>query len=171
MRAAIAVLSVALASAIAPAAEEATEAAVCQIASHPLDYAGKLVRVRGRILIAFEQFELNASECKTATPKMIWLEYGRGPKRQPTIWCCGDLASRDPIAVVQDSNFKKFDWYLTAKTKYEVTATLTGRLDTAANADRSVRCGGFGHLGIACSRLVIQSVADVVAKDVRDPSK
>jgi hypothetical protein len=107
---------------------------------------------------------------------MIWLEYGRGPKRQPTIWCCGDLASRDPIAVVQDASFKKFDRYLTAKTgrknSYEVTATLTGRLDTAASSDTSQRCaGGFGHLGMACSRLVIQSVAEVVAKDVRDPSR
>lgn len=171
MRAASAILIVALATGFASAGEKVTDATVCQIASHPLDYAGKLVRVRGRILIAFEQFELSSSECKLSIPEMIWLEYGRGPKRQPTIWCCGDLASRDPIAVVQDANFKKFDRYLTAKTKYEVTATLTGRLDTAASADGLGRCGGFGHLGIACSRLVIQSVADVVAKDVRDPSR
>jgi hypothetical protein len=171
MRLANAILIVALASGFASAGDEVTDATVCQIASHPLDYDGKLVRVRGRILIAFEQFELSATECKLATPEMIWLEYGRGPKRQPIIWCCGDLASHDPIAVVQDANFKTFDRYLTAKTKYEVTATLTGRLDTAARADGSGPCGGYGHLGIACSRLVIQSVADVVAKDVRGLSK
>jgi hypothetical protein len=108
-----------------PADDAVTDAAVCQIASHPLDYAGKLVRVRGRILIAFEQLELSTTECRPAIPDMIWLEYGRGPKRQPTIWCCGDLASHDLIAAVQDASFKKFDRYLTAKTggknRYEVT--------------------------------------------------
>jgi hypothetical protein len=174
MGAAIAILV--LSPGIATAADAVTDTTVCQIASHPLDYAGKMVRVRGRILIAFEQFELSAAECKPVIPDMIWLEYGRGPKRQPTIWCCGDLASHDSIAVIQDGNFTKFDRYLTAKAsrrnRYEVTATLTGRLDTAASADSSQRCaGGFGHVGIACSRVVIQSVADVVARYVRDPSK
>src|SRR6266404_6871741 len=115
MRSANAILIVALACRIASAGDSVTDAAVCQIASHPLDYAGKLVRVRGRILIAFEQFELSSSECKPSIPDIIWLEYGRGPKRQPTIWCCGDLASHDSLGVVQDASFKKFDRYLSAK--------------------------------------------------------
>lgn len=164
-------------------AQEPIEAPICEIAARPSDFNGELVRVRARIWIAFEEFKISADDCDGRKIDYVWLEYGSGPKYQPTIWCCGDLTPRDPLRLKQNEEFKRFHRFLTAQAKkkgcytgmchlYEVTATLTGRLDampTETGPDgRSKLClqGGFGHFGFSCSRLVIQSVSQVEAKDV-----
>jgi hypothetical protein len=133
------------------------ETTVCEIVQTPETFSGKIVKLNARVILAFEDFELSG------------LEYGRGAKKQPTIWCCGDLVPRDPPALVEDDSFRRFDYYLTAQRRtkgcyegqchmYEVTATLTGRFDSAPMG----RCA-FGHLGAYCGRLMIESVSDVVA--------
>ena len=155
---------------------------VCDLAKEPGRFNGKIVSVRGHILIAFEDFELDHAHCGEDRITDVWLEYGRGPKRQPTIWCCGDITPDDPLRVMQDAAFTSFNHYLSDRFRttdclggvcspYDVTATLTGRFDTQAAecSDGKSHCpvgGAFGHLGFFCSRLVIESVSDVVAKPV-----
>jgi hypothetical protein len=62
---------------------------------------------------------------------------------------------------------------------YEVTATMTGRIDHLETHMVAVRFRpgaamrtyfvGFGHLNAALTRLALQSVSDVIAKPI-DPS-
>jgi hypothetical protein len=153
---------------------------LCEVAKRPDQFKGKLISVRGPIQISFEDFELSVAECANRSLEGVWLEYGRGPKRQPTTWCCGDMIPVDPLGVVENDAFRAFQGYLTAQGRtsgcsegqcylYSVTATLTGRLDTVATLpcpDGKSQCcqGGFGHFGAFCARLVIQSVSEVVAQ-------
>jgi len=113
---------------------------VCEILSRPQEYNGKTVTLRAVVSIGFENFRLSASGCKPVGMDGIWLEYGSGPKRQPTTWCCGDMTPRDPLQLVEDADFRRFHQYLTAQRRgngcyegqcylYSVTATITGRLD------------------------------------------
>jgi hypothetical protein len=152
---------------------------VCEIARAPMAFHGKVVSVRAPIQIGFENFGLSVSECADKKLDFIWLEYGTGPKRQPTTWCCGDMVPRDSLVLVQDAQFRRFHRLLTAERKSkgcygcylrQVTATITGRFDAVETRPcpgdgKSLCCGpsGFGHLGMACGRIVIRSVSDVVA--------
>jgi hypothetical protein len=131
--------------AIAWAGAEPTDITLRGLTAHPVENNGKLVRTSGRVFIEFERFELCAeSNC-------IWLEYGSGPKTQPTTWCCGDLTPRDPLKLIQDSQFRRFDRSL--RSQESLSATMTGRFD----ACESGPC--FGHMGMSSkARLVIQSV-------------
>jgi hypothetical protein len=125
-----------------------------------------MIRVRASIEIGFEDFKLSADACTGRTIDAIWLEYGRGPKKQPTIWCCGDLTPRDSINVVGDAEFRKLDEFLTKL--IPVVATIMGRFDSTPQvpgaSGRPAYCpDGFGHFGIFCARIVIQSVSNVEA--------
>ena len=82
--------------------------------------------------------------------------------------------------MVQNQDFKRFHRYTTAQRKgcrenncnlYDVTATITGRFDSVPTTlcpDQKHQCPagnyGFGHMGFASARLVIQSVSEVVAR-------
>lgn len=138
-----------------------TKRTVCEVLGSPALFTGKIVTLRGSIQIGFENFGLSASDCPEKKIDSLWLEYGRGPKRQPTTWCCGDMIPRDRLVLVQNSEFRRFHHYITAAKKgsylYRVTATLTGRVDAGGSC-------GFGHLGAACARLVIGAVSEVVAE-------
>src|SRR4051812_19438059 len=70
--------------------DEPIQATLCELATVPERFNGKIIAVRGPIQIAFENFTFSLSECESRTVDDVWLEYGRGPKRQPTTWCCGD---------------------------------------------------------------------------------
>ena len=158
---------------------------VCELMKEPERFNGQIVRVRGRVRIAFEDFRLDTAQCDGKHGEGVWLEYGKGPKRQPTTWCCGDMIPRDPLRLMEDSNFKAFHRFLTAQSRrkgcyegqcylYEVTATLTGRFDsveTVTCSNGKSECpkhGGFGHFGSFTSRIVIESVSDVDAKRTGD---
>lgn len=151
----------------------------CEILKHPQEFNGRIVTLRGVVSIGFENFRLSASGCEPAGMDGIWLEYGKGPKRQPTTWCCDAITRRDPLQLVENADFRRFHHYLTAQRRgngcyegqcylYRVTATITGRVDTAQPATcpsgEGVCCtGAFGHFGVFCTRLVIQRVSNVVA--------
>jgi hypothetical protein len=149
---------------------------VCEVLQHPQSFNGKMVSIRARIRIAFEDFEVDIPSCPQKVADGIWLEYGKGPKTQPTTWCCGDLTPRDQLGLIQDSSFRKFDSYVRAvrngKPLYAVSAIVSGRFDTVSTTrcpDGDQQCprnGGFGHLGLFASRLIIHSVSQVSA--VRD---
>ena len=166
-------------------ADEPIKTTVCELVKEPERFSGKMVSLNNRVLIGVEEFELSTSGCDGRKLDGVWLEHGKGPKRQPGAWCCGDMLPRDRLALVQSEQFHKFHSYLTAQREetgcyegqcnaYEVTATLTGRFDSVKTElcpDGKSHCckGGFGHLGGFCARIVIQSVSYVVAKAV-DPS-
>jgi hypothetical protein len=158
---------------------------LCELVKTPEGFNGKTLTMRGHILIGFENFQLDLSDCRGGAIGNIWLEYGRGPKRQPTIWCCGDISPRDSLRLDMNRDFRAFHRYLTAQKRgegcyegechlYDVTATLTGRFDlrpTVTCPDGKSKCpedGGFGHFGTSAARLVIQSVSDVTTKPI-DP--
>jgi hypothetical protein len=146
---------------------------VCEVLQHPLSFNGKMISIRTRIRIAFEVFAVEIPSCPHKVADEIWLEYGKGPKTQPTTWCCGDLTPRDQLGLIQDSAFRKFDSYLRAvregKPLYAVSATVSGRFDTVPTTtcpDGVTQCprdGGFGHFGLFASRLIIHSVSQVSA--------
>src|SRR5437763_4462 len=69
---------------------------LCELAQTSDRFNGKIVAVRGPVQIAFEDFSFSVAECGSRKVDGIWLEYGRGPKHQPTTWCCGDLTPSDP---------------------------------------------------------------------------
>lgn len=166
-----------------PIPQSLSEIGLCQILQNPDRYNGRLVSIRGGVLIALEDFELSFSECENRKIDTVWLEYGKGPKRQPTTWCCGDMVPRDPLAVIESDEFRIFHRYLTAQRRtkghcegecylYEVTATLTRRFDVirteSGNSQKYCRLfAGVGHFGAFCARLVIQSVSDVVVTHKR----
>ena len=152
--------------------DPAIQTTVCDVLKAPELFNGKIVTLRGEIQIDFERFNLQAQDCAgQKADDALWLEYGRGPKRQPTIWCCGDMVPRDGLAMLQDTEFRQFHRYLTARKDphkyydylYRVTATLTGRFDSREPQDRGCFGFGFGHFGASCARLVIQRVSNVVA--------
>lgn len=146
---------------------------VCEILQHPQSFNGKIISIQTPIRIAFEDFEVDISSCPQKVASGIWLEYGKGPKTQATIWCCGDLTPHDQLGLVQDSTFRKFDRQLRSirngRPLYAVSATLSGRFETVATTtcpDGIHQCpsvGGFGHLGMLASRLIVHSVSDVSA--------
>ena len=92
--------------------------------------------------------------------------------------------SRTPVTLDKGKDFKTFDSLLAQKhekgadmclgcTRYEVTATLVGRLDAVADASlaydasgKIVGFGGFGNMNAYPARLVLQSVSDVTPKEI-----
>jgi hypothetical protein len=149
---------------------------VCEVAERPDQFNSTIISIRGPVLFGFEEFKFSAQECQSHKIDQIWLEYGRGPKNQPTIWCCGNLAPRDSLRLTQDKDFREFHRKLTAhkgreEYLYDVTATLTGRFEVVPAEERAGDTNaehclgyGFGHFGLSCARLVIQSVSNVVGK-------
>ncbi len=140
-----------------------------------------MISIRGPIRIGLDEFELSAQDCPNRKTDSIWLEYGRGPKKQPTVWCCGDMVPRDPLALLQNQEFWRFHHSLTSKKKTkecsdnycftnDVTATLTGRFEsvlTVVCPDGKILCPageGFGHQGSFSTRVVIHQVADIEVK-------
>jgi Carboxypeptidase regulatory-like domain len=150
---------------------------LCEVVTEPERFNGKMVSIRGRVLvfIGLEDSYLDTGQCAGNKFGDVWLEYGTGPKPQPTTSCCGDIVPRDPFRVVQNQDFREFDEHLTAhlgmRYLYEVTATLTGRFDaveTVTCPDGKHQCpkqNRFGDFGMS-SRLVIELVSDVVAKPI-----
>jgi hypothetical protein len=147
---------------------------LCEVVQSPLAYNGEIVTLRAPVQIAFEKFMLSSSDCSERKIDDVRLEYGKGPRRQPVTWCCGDMVPRDPLVFVQDKDFHRFHRSISAqehaKYLYQVTATLTGRFDSIDTkpcpGDAKSRCcvtAGFGHLGLACGRLVIRAVLDASA--------
>jgi hypothetical protein len=104
---------------------------------------------------------------------------------QPASNFSGAVAAeqRVPVTLDKSKDFKQFDSLLATLPKsggmclgcgrYEVSATLVGRLDGVANPgirrDKSgkiVSLAGFGNLNEYSARLVLQSVSDVSSKEI-----
>jgi hypothetical protein len=175
---------------------QTVDTTVCNILDNPQSFNGKMVRIKGTVYAGFDQFVVKGADCGINVNKNIWLAYPEGIKAkagpavtvhlQPARNFAGDVPAAQRTAVTLDKNnkdFKQFDSLLATPFKkggmclgcnrYEVTATLVGRLDAVEKAAISydkagkiVGFGGFGHMNAYSARLVLESVSDVASTEV-----
>jgi hypothetical protein len=175
---------------------QAVDTTVCEILKNPQSFNGKIVRVKGTAVASFDQFAVKGTGCETTINNNIWLSYPEGTKAkagpavmvhvQPAHNFAGEVpaAQRTPVELDKSSkDFKQFDSLLATPFKkggmclgcnrYEVTATLVGRLDAVEDATlrrdktgKIISFGGFGHMNAYSARLVLQSVSDVTPKEI-----
>ena len=158
-----------VALAISAAAEKPIATTVCEIARRPQDFDGKMVRVRAQVLAGFEVFALRDGDCGR-----IWLRYPEAGAFGATtsFGVATPQIERPAIELRRDRAFRRFAKLIEAEMyprdpktgcmsclRYEVTATMTGRLDWAGEGR------GFGHMNGYPAQLVLQSVTNVSAKD------
>jgi hypothetical protein len=184
----------------APAAQAGApvDTTVCDVVKKPQAFNGQIVRIKGTVVAGFDEFVIkDSTDSNCGYPvNAIWLAYPPGTKGkagpaamltiQPAKNFTGQISppARAPVTLDKSKDFKEFDSLLAQKhekgtdiclgcTRYEVTATLVGRLDSVADAtlqrDASGKItgfGGFGNMNAYPARLVLQSVADVTPKEV-----
>lgn len=172
---------------------QVVDTTVCDVLKDPASFNGKIVRIKATVVAGFDQFVIQDQTCHHAV-NTIWLSYPEGTKAksgpvavlqlQPAKNFAGTASSpRTPVTLDKSKDFKQFDSLLSTPHKtpgmclgcvrYQVNATLVGRLDGVASADltknasgKIVGLGGFGNLNAYPARLVLQSVADVSPKEV-----
>ncbi len=174
------------------------DAKVCDVVKHPEAFNGKMVRITGTVVAGFDEFVLKDATDPNCgfQENAIWLAYPEGTKAksgpvaivtvQPAHNVSGPYKAptRTPVILEKSKDFKKFDSLLAQPhqtgadlclgcARYEVTATLVGRLDGVADPtlqrDKSGKItglGGFGNMNGYPARLVLQSVSNVTSKDV-----
>jgi hypothetical protein len=172
---------------------QVVDTTACDILKSPQSFNGKIVRVKGTVSAGFYQFVVKAPGCGQHV-NAIWLTYPEGTKGkagpvailqlQPASNFGGTVAPAERASVQLDKNkdFKQFDSALSSPYKggpmclgcvrYEVSATLVGRLDGAVagiqrdSAGKIVAISGFGNLNAYSARLVLQSVSDVSPREI-----
>jgi hypothetical protein len=174
---------------------QAVDTTVCAVVKNPKSFDGKTVRIKGTVFVGFDSFIVKDTECGYPLDN-IWLDYPQGTKGkagasavlriQPAHNYTGSYTAPTRAAVTLDKSkdFKQFDSLLSQAhnkgagmclgcMRYEVNATLVGRLDAVADAgikrDASGKItdfGGFGNLNMYPARLVLQSVSDVTPKEL-----
>lgn len=144
---------------------------VCEVVAHPKRFAGLIVTVRARVISGFEIF---AIEDPSGKCDRMWLQYAGGsPSAMVSLAAQTPKTDRARLALRRDAEFEKFDTLLNAEMhprergtlciackRHEVTATMTGRVDVAPEGT------GFGHLNGFPFQFELQSVSDVVGKDL-----
>lgn len=167
---------------------------VCDVLKDPAAFNAKTVRIQGVAQAGFDSFVLKDKPCGLPI-SAIWLDYPEGThgkagplallQLQPARNYAGSpLPAPAPAAKLDKSkDFKTFDSLLSTPHKiagmclgcnrYQVTATLVGRLDTVPNAgvkrDKAGKItgiDGYGNLNAYPVRLVIQSVAGVAPVEI-----
>ncbi len=185
------------AQAPAPAPAQVMDTTVCDVVKKPASFDGKIVRIKGTVIVGFDQFAIkDATDPNCGFPvNTIWLEYPQGTKGkagaaaiveiQPAKNFSGQYTAPTRAAVTLDKSkdFKQFDSLLSQPhqkgsmclgcARYEVTATLIGRLDTVDDpmlkrdaSGKIAGFGGFGNMNSYPARLVLQSVSDVTPKEI-----
>src|SRR5258708_4537990 len=112
---------------------------VCEVVAHPKRFAGRIVTVRAMVISGFEIFAIEdpSSKCDR-----MWLQYAGGsPSAMVSFAAQTPKTDRAGLELRQDAEFEKFDTLLNAEMqpqepgtfsiaskRYEVTATLTGRV-------------------------------------------
>jgi hypothetical protein len=171
---------------------------VCDVVKKPQTLNGQIVRIKGTVVAGFDEFVIkDSTDSNCGFPvNAIWLAYPPGTKGkagpaamltiEPARNFAGKLtpATRTPVTLDKSKDFKQFDSLLAQKhekgadmclgcTRYEVTATLVGRLDSVADATlqrdasgKIIGFGGFGNMNAYPARLVLESVTDVTPKEV-----
>jgi hypothetical protein len=175
---------------------QAVDTSVCDILNNPVSFNGKIVRIKGTVAASFDQFVVKGADCGINVNKNIWLSYPEGIKAkagpaamlqvQPARNFAGDVTAAQRTPVTLDKNnkdFKLFDSQLATPykkggmclgcNKFEVTATLVGRLDAVEKAGvqrdkagKIIGFGGFGNMNAYAARLVLESVSDVTSREI-----
>jgi hypothetical protein len=175
---------------------QAVDTTVCAILKNPKSFDGKIVRIKGIAIAGFDQFAIKDSSPCGYQVDSIWLDYPQGTKGkagpltlvqiQPARNFAGTYTPPTRAAVTLDKSkdFKQFDNLLSQPhnkgagmclgcTRYQVSATFTGRLDAVVDPSlgrdkdgKIIGFGGFGNMNAYPARLVLQSVADVSPKEV-----
>jgi hypothetical protein len=144
---------------------------VCEITLSPASFDGKRVQLRATVASGFEVFGIRDPGNEKCG--LIWLTYaGGGPVASVSMGTKTPHIRPQPVELKHSRELKRFEKLLNAPmyprsrgnicvacTRYEVTATMTGRLDYAGKA------GGFGHMNAYETQLVLESVSDVSATD------
>ena len=178
------------------------ETTVCEILRNPSGFNNKLVRVRGQVSVSFEYSFLSHEGC---SDDAIWFALADGtgaPGLGAVVNGNGKPGGKNsagtpipPLTVklIRDSNFEKFEHYMTVKAEAKpcfnpptqptpadcgvdrVTATFTGRIDSVSKAVHEAHLKrkfgegtdgkGFGHMGMFDAQLVVEQVEDVQAVD------
>ena len=174
---------------------QTVDTTVCEVLSKPLSFNGKIVRIKGTVSAGFDHFIIKGDQCGHKI-NGIWLSYPEGTKAksgpaavvqiQAAKNFTGEVPAVQQIPVTldkKDKEFKEFDSLLSTPNKgeglclgcirYEVSATLVGRLDAVESATlqrdkagKIVGIGGFGNLNAYKARLVLQSVSEVTPKEI-----
>ena len=174
------------------------DANVCDVVKNPASFDGKMVRIKGTVVAGFDEFVIKDATDPNCGFQVngIWLSYPQGSKAksgpvaivtaQPAHNFAGTLKTptRTPVTLDKSKDFKQFDSLLAQShqkgadmclgcARYEVTATLVGRLDGVADAlvkrdasGKIVGLGGFGNMNAYPARLVLASVSDVTSKEI-----
>ena len=183
MRIALAACILLLPTLASAQSEPVQEVGLCQLRQHATEFDHKVVRVRGTVDLAFENFTLYDTECIDWKSTAVWLTFG-GDVSGIATYCCGDHSREPghfleidnrPIPLVKDAPYEQFHKLVYASRNrmpngdpclndchfYRVSATLTGLFLAERNTGNQHI--GYGHLG-CCSLLVIQKVSDVSAQ-------
>jgi len=171
---------------------------VCDVVKSPASFDGKMVRIKGTVVAGFDEFVIKDATDPNCGFQVnaIWLSYPQGSKAKSgpaaivTAQAAHNFAgtlktpARTPVTLDKSKDFKQFDSLLSQThqrgmdmclgcARYEVTATLTGRMDTVADATmkrdasgKIVGLGGYGNMNAYPARLVLASVSDVTPKEI-----
>ena len=155
------------------AQETPVDVAGCDLAKNPKAFDRKLIRVRGKLNVHFENFSLGIGNCNTE--QGIWLAFGGDvPGIVPstvndTFRKPGSDIKVEGVSygIKKDDSFRKLYALVAARhgdePKYSVTATLMGMFfagEENRTAKGTVDFVGYGHLG-CCALLMITQVSDV----------
>jgi hypothetical protein len=171
---------------------QAVHTTVCEVMKNPRAFDGKMVTIKGTVVVGFDQFVINDGDCGKEI-NGVWLSFPQGAKAKsgPAVMVelgpahnfagVAAAATRTPVTLTKDKPFKQFDSALAQVetgggmclgcVKNEVQATITGRLDSVQDAvvkkdasGKIVGLGGFGNMNAYPARLVIAAVSDVMLK-------
>ena len=182
----------------AQAPAQVTDTTVCDVVKKAASFDGKMVRIKGTVVAGFDQFIIkDSADPNCGYPvNAIWLSYPQGTKGkagpamivqvQPAHNFAGTYTAptRTPVTLDKSKDFKQFDSALAQThqkgldmclgcTRYEVIATLVGRLDAVSDptlkrdaSGKIIGFGGFGNMNAYPARLVLQSVSNVTPKEI-----
>jgi hypothetical protein len=142
---------------------------VCEIIHNPAAFSGRIVKVRATVASGFESstiVDANDKPCRGP-----WFQYALKEGEPPRDSRDAELQRRHRVFLKEDENMKRFtealgtfvpprDKGVRGGLRYNVTATMTGRVD-----DAGANGLGFGHLNGSRVRFLLISVEDVSAAE------
>ena len=164
------------------AADPVLDTTVCEITSHPLDFEGKMVRVKAHIVTRFKSRVIEDAD--NPCSRVMRLTYSTEPAPASSFVPGPDTPAKDlpRPTLIDDDQVKLFKKYLAARMyptsegapcspcdRYEITATLTGMVNFPVNAKKGVEPRNLRE-----RLFFLQTLTGVTARDLSatyDPKK